>query len=153
MHAHTNTKREKMCFILIVPWIVDKWMSKNCSEFTVAAEQWIKTAPNLLGRGLPRDHSSRKLSGRDTAPNSPLCLHLLIKPPSPSSFSRCLFYYMECLGDIPISSVWILNGGGMNYKWHGIYLHGFLADGRMVLYLLSRHIRVNRWERILVDKF
>ena len=27
----------------------------------------------------------------------------------------------------------------MNYKWHGIYLHSFLADGRMVLYLLSSH--------------
>lgn len=114
---------------------------------------FLRQFPNLLGSGRPGDHSSGKLNLRDTAQNSLLCLSLLIKPASSSSFSSCLFYNTECLGDMPISSIWILNGDRMNYKWHGIYLHSGHAEGGTVLYRLSRHIGVNRWESLLVDKF
>lgn len=46
----------------------------------------LRQLPNLLGSGLPGDHSSRKLTVKDIAPNSPLYLSLLTKPVSPSSF-------------------------------------------------------------------
>lgn len=64
---------------------------------------FLRQFPNLFGSGRPGDHSSRKLSVRATAQNSPLCLSLLIKPAFSLPFLAVLFYNPVCLGDMPIS--------------------------------------------------